>query len=79
MWWSLSYPEFFFLMFALSRFSGPDYHTAWNRLVHKTFIAINLFVSGKKDMYYNGDISFHMRGLCSHGDSLRNISKKDAM
>ena len=54
----------FVFMFALSQFSGPDYLGAWNRLVHKMFVAIGItlcFISGKKCIYY-GDISFCMRG-----------------
>ena len=42
---------FFFFMFALSQFSGPDYLGAWNRLVPKMFVAIGItlcFISGKK-------------------------------
>ena len=72
---------FLFFMFALSQFSGPDYLVAWNRLVHKMFVAIGItlcFISGKKCIYY-GDISFCMRGSSCYWDPLRNISKKDAM
>ena len=39
----------FFFMFALSQFTGPDYLVAWNRLVHKMFVAIGItlcFISG---------------------------------
>ena len=38
-----------FFMFALSQFTGPDYLAAWNRLVHKMFVAIGItlcFISG---------------------------------
>ena len=55
---------FLFFMFALSQFSGPDYLGAWNRLMHKTFVAIGInlcFISGKKCIYYR-DILFCMRG-----------------
>ena len=38
-----------FFMVALSQFTGPDYLAAWNRLVHKMFVAIGItlcFISG---------------------------------